>query len=521
MPRPRKINKAEKKEKVAKGAGRKPRGSRKELSTVTGMRDLLPQDQKYWQVVKKTAEKLADDYGYGQIDTPVLEYSEVFVRGVGKQTDLVEKEMFSFVDQGGDSLTMRPEGTAAIVRSYIQHGMISQPQPVKMFYFEPMFRHEKPQSGRFRQFYQFGYEAIGEGSPALDAQLILLGFNSLNDLGIEATIQINSIGCGVCREEYKKALVKYYKSKYKQLCDSCKVRLNKNPLRLLDCKEEGCRALREEAPQILDYLDDDCKKHFMKVLEYLDELDLPYVLNPYIVRGLDYYNRTIFEYWSSDDVEGKNALGGGGRYDNLVQLLGGREGTPACGLAMGVDRIVSKMREKDIKVVESYQPDVFLAQLGESAKKKALVLYEKLRKQFKMAQAFHKDSLKLQLEMANKSRVKFTVIVGQKEVGDGTVLLRDMSGGIQEVVDFNKADVEIAKRLERYSSQQLDIHTDDDIEGEVSEEVAPRKGRRPKNAGNNDMSGVADEADQDDNAPSEAPADDYMSDFFTHGEDSY
>lgn len=439
-----------KKENKEVKAVKRPRQSKKELATITGMRDILPQDQKYWQAVENAAKKIASDYGYGTIETPIFELAEVFTKGIGKQTDVVEKEMYSFVDQGGDQLTARPEGTASVVRAYIQHGMLNQPQPVKLFYFGPMFRHEKPQSGRYRQFYQAGFEAIGEAGPALDAQMILMGYNCLNDVGIDCTIQVNSIGCPVCREEYKKALIKYYKQYQKQMCDNCKLRMAKNPLRLLDCKESGCQELRANAPQILDYLDDECKKHFMKVLEYLDELNLPYELNPRIVRGLDYYNRTVFEYWSADDNEGKTAFGGGGRYDGLVQILGGRDNTPACGLSIGVDRAVSKLREKNIELPEIYQPDIFLAQLGDNAKKKAMTLYEVLRKKFKVSQAFYKDSLKGQLEIANKLRVKYTLIIGQKEVGDGTIMLRDMDGGVQEIIDYAKAESEIAKRLEKH-----------------------------------------------------------------------
>jgi len=445
---------------------RQRRAGKKELITVTGMRDILTQDQKYWDVVRTISERIARQYGYGRIDTPILEFTDLFVRGVGKATDVVDKEMFSFVDQGGDRLSLRPEATASVVRSYIQHGMVNQVQPVKFFYIGPMFRHEKPQSGRFRQLHQFGYEAIGEMSPALDAQLILMGYNVLAEIGLESTIQINSIGCVTCREEYKKALTKYYKNHTKKLCENCKGRLNRNVLRLLDCKEEGCQKIREEAPQIVDHLDDDCKKHMMKVVEYLDELDLPYVLNPFVVRGLDYYSRTIFEYWSTDDESGKSALGGGGRYDGLVELLGGRDATPACGLALGMDRVVAKMREKDIAVEDLDAPDVFVAQLGEAAKKKSFVLYERLRhKGIRLAQAFYKDALKNQLELAHKLNVKFTLIIGQKEVSEGTVLVRDMDGGVQEAVDFNKVDVDIARRLERYQDR-VKIHNDEPVVGE-------------------------------------------------------
>mgnify|MGYP006284759725 CR=1 FL=1 len=432
---------------------RSSRGKR-EIITVTGMRDILPQDQKYWRVVYNSVVKVAEDYGYGMIETPILEYTDLYVKSTGKQTDIVEKEMYSFVDQGDDQLTIRPEGTPGVVRSFVQHGMFNLTQPVKFFYYGPMFRHEKPQSGRYRQFFQAGFEAIGDAGPTLDAQMILMGYNIVSDLGLDIIIQVNSIGCGECREEYKKALVKFYKNRQDELCENCLGRLAKNPLRLLDCKEPGCQTVKEEAPQILDFLDEECKKHFMKVVEYLDELNLPYVLNPRIVRGLDYYNRTVFEYWSADDLEGKNALGGGGRFDGLVELMGGRSNTPACGFSLGVDRVVAKIREKELIFPKTYQSEIFFAQLGESAKKKAMIVYETLRKKFKMSQAFYKDSLKAQLEMANKLGVKFCLILGQKEVGDGTVMLRDMTGGVQEVIDFNKIETELIKRLERYDADQ-------------------------------------------------------------------
>ena len=484
MPRPRKnSDKEEKNDKNAAIAISSGRGRKKVLSTITGMRDLLPQDQKYWEAVRQTASKIANDYGFDRLDTPILEMTDLFVRGVGKQTDIVEKEMFSFVDQGGDNLSLRPEATASAVRAYIQHGFINQTQPAKFFYEGPMFRHEKPQSGRFRQFYQFGFEAIGEKSPALDAQLILMGWNSLNDLGIESVVQVNSIGCPTCREVFKQELVKFYKPKMKLLCESCKKRLVKNPLRLLDCKEEGCRNLRDEAPQILDYLDEVCKNHFMKVVEYLDELNLPYALNPYIVRGLDYYTKTIFEYFAADDAEGRTALGGGGRYDGLVEVLGGRENTPAVGLAMGMDRIVSKLRDNNISVPKAYQPDIFIAQLGESAKKKTMVLYEKLRQMsgVKLAQSFYKDSLKAQLEAANKFGVKFTLILGQKEIGDGTIIFRDMEGGAQEIIDFNKVEEEIKIRLEKYKDLPMPIATADEAQADA--EIKKGKLHRPRGRG--------------------------------------
>lgn len=436
---------------------KKPRKSEKMIASVTGMRDILPQDQKYWRAVRETAEQVAKDYGYGRIDTPAVERVELFLKSLGPQSDLVEKEMYHFIDQGGDHLCLRPEFTASVVRSYNEHGLWNKPQPVKFFYFGPVFRHEKPQSGRYRQFYQFGFEAIGETNPALDAQLILMGWNVLNELGLEATVQVNSIGCSDCRSKYRQELAKYYKEKSKLLCEDCKKRLARNPLRLLDCKNEACVGLRSDAPQILDYLDDDCKNHFMKVVGYLDELALPYIVNPLIVRGLDYYTKTVFEYWSSDDAEGKSALGGGGRYDKLVKFFGGKEETPACGLAMGADRIVAKIREKGLPVTETETADVFVAQLGEASKKKAMALYEKLRRRkgISLAQAFYKDSLKNQLEQAGRLGVKFTLILGQKEFSEGTIILRDMDGGVQEIVDFNKIEDAVVERLARRRKEGL------------------------------------------------------------------
>lgn len=433
-----------------------PKVKKSELRSITGMRDILPQDQKYWQLLRDAAENMANIYGYGRLDTPILEPTDLFVRGVGKQTDIVEKEMFSFVDQGGDNLSLRPEATASVVRSYIEHGMLNKPQPVKFFYMGPMFRHEKPQAGRYRQLWQIGFESIGESNPAMDAQIILVAYNILKEAHLDSIIQVNSIGCSDCRKKYKDELVAYYKPQVKMLCNSCKTRINKNPLRLLDCKDDDCQQLKDEAPQIVDYLCDDCKNHFMKVVEYLDELDLPYVLNPWIVRGLDYYSKTIFEYWDSDDVEGKNALGGGGRYDGLVKLLGGREETHACGVALGMDRIVSKMREKEIEVKEIYQPQIFIAQLGESAKRKAMSLFEKMRQQghYRLSQAFYKDSLRAQLDMANKTKADITLIIGQKEINDKTIIVRDMESGVQEIVNFDKIEDDLKKRLSRIEKEK-------------------------------------------------------------------
>jgi histidyl-tRNA synthetase len=442
-----------------------------------GMKDILPSEQKYWHLLRNKADSLAKDYGFLRIDTPIMEETGLFVRAVGKQTDIVEKEMFSFVDQGSDNISLRPEATASIVRAYINHGMINLPQPVKLFYWGPMFRHERPQSGRQRQFYQFGCEALGDKHPVVDAELILMAYNFFKEIGLETSVQINSLGCADCRPRYKDALTNYYRNHRSGLCENCKKRLLKNPLRLFDCKEFDCQALKAEAPQIVDWLCEDCKTHFVKVLEYLDELQISYVLNPSLVRGLDYYTKTVFEIWpifapatagrpssaptdlgeeidslaqeksAEDNFSGQSALGGGGRYDNLVELLGGRP-TPACGFSLGIERTILKLKEANTAVPEVYVPDIFIAQLGESAKRKSLILYEELRNEgIKVAEIFSKDGLKPQLEAANKLGVKYALILGQKELVDGTIIIRDMEAGIQEIVDFKKVVKEVKKRL--------------------------------------------------------------------------
>lgn len=415
-----------------------------------GFKDILPKDQKYWFYLINKAEAMAWSYGFGKIDTPILETTDLFIRTIGKQTDIIEKEMFSFEDQSGDNVSLRPEGTASIARAYIEHGMFSLPQPVRLYYYGPMFRYDRPQAGRLRQFYQIGFEVLGDPAPVVDAQLIIMVYNFCKEIGLDVNIQINSIGDTEDREEYKTELIAYLRGKRNLLCENCKKRLNKSPLRVLDCKEESCLKATEEVPQLVDWLGDEANNHFVKVLEYLDEAGVPFILNPRLVRGLDYYNRTAFEVWPVEEVEDQSrqsALGGGGRFDMLISSLGGRE-TPACGFALGLERLIFKLKEKEIEIDDLSKPQIFLAQLGEAAKRKALILFEELRgNNIRVAESFAKDSLRQQLDMANKMGVKVTLILGQKEVMDGTILIRDMEGGIQEVVDFNKTAEEIKKRL--------------------------------------------------------------------------
>ncbi len=432
---------------VSAAEGKKPKG----FQTLRGMKDILPGENKYWDFVRKKAEDFALNYGYERIETPILEETSLFIRAVGGETDIVAKEMFSFVDQGGDNICLRPEATASIARAYIQHGMVNLPQPVKFFYFGPMFRHDRPQAGRLRSFHQFGFEAIGDSHPIIDAEIIFLVSNLLEELGLKVNVQINSIGCSRCREAYKTKLVNYYRDRRSSLCDNCKRRLVKNPLRILDCKEEGCQPLKEEAPQIVDYLCEDCKNHFVRVLEYLDEVNVLYNLNPYLVRGLDYYTKTVFEFFpqeaAGEGVQKQDALGGGGRYDNLVEFLGGRP-TPACGVALGVERIILKLKENNVDVPPLPAPEIFLAQLGEQARKKIFGLIEDLRKNgFRVIHSLSKEGIKKQLEMANKFGAKYALILGQKEVLDGTIIVRDMEGGAQEIIDFSKVVQEMKKKL--------------------------------------------------------------------------
>lgn len=443
----------------------------KVFSRLRGMKDILFDEYRYWNLTINKARELAKTYGFQRVDTPILEKTDLYERSSGKESDVVSKEMYTFVDKSGDRISLRPEGTPGLARAYIEHGMLNMPQPVKMFWLGPIFRHEKPQSGRYRQSTQFALEMFGEASPVADAQLILIATDFFRELQVEVQVQINSIGCKTCRAEYVNQLLKFYKERGRRskLCPDCNRRLLKNPMRLLDCKEHKCVEMKAEAPQIVDFLCEDCRNHFIKVLEYLDELDIAYSLNSHLVRGLDYYNRTVFEIWPmsattvADDEDGGTekkisnenesdaprqfSLGGGGRYDELVEFMGGRP-TPACGFGVGIERTILKIKENNIPLQEEDQNIVFFAQLGDQARRKAFVLFEELRRAgFCVRQSFTKDNLKGQLEDANKMNSKICLILGQKEILDGTILIRDMESGIQEVIDQKKIKAEIEKKF--------------------------------------------------------------------------
>jgi len=427
-----------------------PRNKNSKFSKLRGMKDVLFDEYKYWDLVINKANDLARVYGFRRIDTPVLESAGMYERSTGKSTDIVTKEMYSFTDKNGEKVALRPEATPSLVRAYIEHGMFNLPQPVKMLWFGPLFRHEKPQSGRMRQHTQFDLEIFGEESPVADVQLILVVYNFFRELQIDIQAQVNSIGCEECREEYTAKLKEFYKGRGKKskLCDNCRKRIVKNPLRLLDCKENGCAEIRADAPQIVDSLCDGCRNHFVKFLEYLDELDIPYNLNPFLVRGLDYYNRTVFEFWTDDgNAAAQSSLGGGGRYDGLVESMGGRS-VPACGFGIGVERVILKIKEKNIPLKKDVEDYIFLAQLGEQARRKAFALFEELRRAgFNVRQAFTKNSLRAQLEEADRIGAKFSLILGQKEIIDGTILIRDMESGIQEIIDYKKVKSVVEKKL--------------------------------------------------------------------------
>ncbi len=424
------------------------------FQTPLGMKDILPQDQGMWQTFVESAERTARSYGFEKIDTPVLEFSDLFRKGSGEETDIAQKEMFSFKTKGGDELTLRPEGTPSVARAYIEHGMEKWIFPIKLFYLGAMFRHEKPQRGRHRQFHQFGVECIGEAEPVRDVQVIQVFFAIFKALKIEDIyLEINTLGCSTCSVAYKKRLREYYQNHVNQLCADCRQRYKTNLMRLLDCKDEKCQRAQGAAPQTLDFLCDACGDHFKKVLDFLDYLEIPYVPNPHLARGLDYYTRTVFEVFQGEidkrDEPSRLALASGGRYDELIKVLGGKKPTPAVGGALGIERVLDIAKEVSSKY-ETVTPKVFIVQLGERAKKQSLVLIEEFRRaNLRFGEAVGRDSLTSQLRIADKMGVDFVVILGQKEVLDKVVLIREMGTGLQEVVPMDKLIPEIKKRLKK------------------------------------------------------------------------
>ncbi|MEA3449736.1 MAG: histidine--tRNA ligase [Patescibacteria group bacterium] len=439
------------------GAKKITKRKKHQARRLRGMKDVLFEEYEYYKILIQKAQDLAETYGFKRIETPVIELATLYERATGKDADIVSKEMYSFVDKSGERVALRPEATPGLVRAYNEHGMSDLPQPVKMFWLGSLFRHEKPQSGYYRQHTQFDLEIFGEESSIAEVQLILIAYNFFSELQIDVQVQINSIGDKDDRTEYLEKLVEFYKERGKRskLCNDCKRRFLKDPLRLLDCKEEVCREVREGAPQIVDFLSDTARDHFIKVLEYLDELEIPYNLNPHLVRGLNYYNRTVFEFtpvMDEDDERSSSkrqaSLGGGGRYDELVEHMGGKP-TPSCGFGLGLERVVKRIKEKNIPLKNEHKNIIFLAQLGEQARQKVFVMFEEMRRSgYCVRQSFTEDSLKVQLEEANRIKARYTFILGQKELLDGTIILRDMESGTQEVIGQKKMLEDLNRRLQ-------------------------------------------------------------------------
>jgi len=429
----------------AVSGGKTPKKIIETLSPPRGMHDILPVDAPVRNKIINTAKHIAEYYGFSEIETPILERVELFTKSIGETTDIVEKEMYTLRTKGGDRLALRPEGTAPVVRAYLQNGMHKLPQPQKLYYIGPFFRHERPQAGRFRQFHQVGLEIVGgDSDPVYDAEIIVMFYSTLEELKTgPLAVHINSIGCRICRPGYRTKLVNYYKNQ--EVCKDCKRRIKDHPLRLLDCKKEQCQPVKAQAPSILDSLCSLCRNNLKQVLEHLEEFDLPYVLNPLLVRGLDYYNRTVFEIFAEDN---DLALTSGGRYDYLAEMIGGRS-TPAGGAAMGIERVIEVMRESNPKAFDQKtRHEVFLVHIGELAVKKSLPLIEELRKNnIPVATSFGKKSLSHQLEAADKGNAQIALILGQKEVYDKSVIIRNMETGVQESVPVEKVVGEIKKRL--------------------------------------------------------------------------
>jgi histidyl-tRNA synthetase len=410
-----------------------------------GTSDILPEEQAYWRFIEQRVAKSAQLYGYERIDTPAFEDTKLFARSVGEDTDIVSKEMYTFEDRGSSSLTLRPEGTASVCRAYIEHGMHNQPQPVKLYYIASIFRYERPQAGRFRQHYQFGYEAIGDGDPALDGEVIDMAWRFFAEMNLQKlTLQLNSIGCKNCRPAYVEELKDYYVGHALELCPDCQTRLRRNPLRLLDCKQAACQRVAAAAPRSVDRLCDECAGHFSQLKRYLELLKLPFNIDHRLVRGLDYYTRTVFEI-QPEAAGSQSTLAGGGRYDDLIEELGGKP-TPAIGFAAGMERLILNLKEQNINIPPLPKPNVFIASLGDEAKEAAAKLASDLRGAgVGVISAMGDKSLKAQLRQANSLGVRYAVIIGEEEVRAGMVVLRDMASAEQKSVAVGEIKKELNK----------------------------------------------------------------------------
>ena len=399
-----------------------------------GTADILPEDQAYWRYVEGKIVYICQLYGYNRIETPIFEETQLFVKGTGDTTDVVQKEMYSFEDRSGNSLTLKPEGTPGVCRAYLEHGFQNLPQPVKLFHISPFFRYERPQAGRYRQYYSFGAEAIGEADASLDAEVIDMAWQFLKSLGLKKLLLfINSIGCQECRPKYLEVLRSYFTNHVNELCPDCRNRLERNVLRLLDCKQPGCQLVANQAPKSIEYLCLPCADHFQQLKNYLVILEIPFEVNQCLVRGLDYYSRTVFEI-QPEEERAQSTIVGGGRYDGLIETLGGKP-TPGIGFGIGMERIILNLKKENIAVPPVPAPQVFIACLGEAARAEAMKLTATLRSQgIGVISATSAKSLKAQMRQANNLKIARAVIIGDDEVKAGTAILRDMLTSQQEAV---------------------------------------------------------------------------------------
>ena len=410
-------------------------------NAIKGTQDTLPKESYKIQYVESAMRETAENFGFHEMRTPVFEHTELFQRGVGETTDVVQKEMYTFEDKGGRSITLRPEGTAGAVRAFLEHGLFNEGLPQKIFYLTSCYRYEKPQAGRLREFHQFGIECFGAGAPSADAEVISLANEVFNYLGINnLSLEINSIGCPECRKHYHKALKEYFEQYKGDLCETCLGRLDRNPMRILDCKSPVCSGIADKAPTVIEFLCDDCKEHFESVKKYLDAMNIEYTVNPQIVRGLDYYTRTVFEFVSQDEKTKGLVLGGGGRYDGLIEELGGAS-LPACGFAMGLERLLIYMEESGVPFPEAPKCNLSIVTAGENAVMKALEISSDLRNQ---GYCVNIDtvgrSIKAQMKYANKINSEFTVVIGDNELEEGSAKLKCMADGTETVVSLDAFD---------------------------------------------------------------------------------
>ena len=401
-----------------------------------GTEDVLPSEVKLWQKIENTARACCDLFGYKEIRTPVFESTELFSRGVGETTDVVQKEMYTFLDKGGRSVTLKPEGTAPLVRSYIENSLYANPQPTKLAYIIPCFRYEKPQSGRLREFHQFGIECFGAESPETDVEVISLAHTFLNKIDIKGiSLYINSIGCPVCRKAYNEKLKEYFKAREESLCETCKERLEKNPMRIIDCKSPICSEIAKDAPRMVDYLCEECEAHFEKTKAGLDNIGISYEVNPDIVRGLDYYTKTVFEF-VSDSLGAQSTVCGGGRYSGLVEELGGKP-TEGIGFAMGIERLVLTIKNQGAEVDNDICTEVFLGAIGDEAVKIAQkTVYDLRQKGIFAEQDLCGRSVKAQMKFANKLGAKYSAVIGDDEIANNKINLKNMESGEQKEVSL-------------------------------------------------------------------------------------